>query len=256
MDLDHKSADVVETEVVIKTADGEADASFSYPKGDGPWPAVVMFTDALGLRPSSRAMGARMAAEGYAVLTPNPFYRAIKGAPFPNGFDFSDPNLRATFMEYRKALTPDAVARDATAWLGFLDAQPVVDAKVKAGVSGYCMGGSMTMQAAAALPDRIGAAASFHGGGQVTDSPDSPHLLVPKIKAISYFGVATNDDAKEPEVKDKLRAAYEAAGAPMKLEVYEGADHGWCMDDMPPYNPAQAERAWTKLLGLFKKALV
>jgi carboxymethylenebutenolidase len=189
------------------------------------------------------------------VLTPNPFYRAIKGAPFPDGFDFSNPDLRATFMEYRKALTPDAVARDAVAWLGFVDAQPVVDTKVKAGVSGYCMGGSMTMQAAAALPERIGAAASFHGGALVTDSSDSPHLLAPKIKAISYFGVARNDDEREPEVKDKLKAAYAAAGAPMKLEVYP-ADHGWCMDDMPPYDAAQAEIAWTKLLGLFKKALV
>ena len=113
MDMDAKHSDVVETEVVIKTADGEADAAFAYPKGQGPWPAVVFFTDALGLRPSSRAMVRRMAAEGYAVLTPNPFYRSLKGAPFPGGFDFNNPNIRSTFMELRKALTPDAVMRDA-----------------------------------------------------------------------------------------------------------------------------------------------
>jgi carboxymethylenebutenolidase len=155
------------------------------------------------------------------------------------------------------------VMQDATAYVAFLDAQASVKRAAKIGVVGYCMGGPMTMQAAAALPHRVGAGASFHGGGLVTDKPDSPHLLVPKIKAQYYFGIAANDDASQPEAKVKLREAFGNAGLIAKIEVYEGCLHGWCVKDMPLspegkpiYNEAQAERAWNELVTLFKRAAV
>ncbi len=153
--------------------------------------------------------------------------------------------------------------QDATAYVKFLDAQASVSKKAKMGAFGYCMGGPMTMQAAAANPGRIGAGASFHGGGLVTDKPDSPHLLVPKMKAQFYFGVAMNDDERQPEAKTKLAEAFKAAQLPAKIEVYDGCLHGWCVKDMPKtpgkpaiYNEPQAERAWGELTSLFKRAHV
>jgi len=163
----------------------------------------------------------------------------------------------------RAPLTSDAVMRDATAYVKFLDAQGSVNKKAKMGVFGYCMGGPMSMQAAAANPGRIGAGASFHGGGLVTDKPDSPHLLVPRMKAQFYFGVAMNDDERQPEAKTKLAEAFKAASLPAKIEVYDGCLHGWCVKDMPKtpgkpaiYNEPQAERAWGELTSLFKRAHV
>jgi carboxymethylenebutenolidase len=159
-------------------------------------------------------------------------------------------------------MTSEAVMQDAAAYVAFLDAQPSVNSKAKMGVVGYCMGGPMAMQAAAANPKRIGAGASFHGGGLVTDKPDSPHLLVPKIKAQFYFGIAASDDEKQPDAKTKLREAFDAAKVPVKIEVYEGTLHGWCVKDMPLqagkpiYNEPQAERAWNELIALYKRAQV
>lgn len=251
---------VVDGDVSVKTADGTCDAALVHPRS-GRWPGAIMFPDAFGLRPTMRAMAKRLAAGGYTVLVPNPFYRSTEAPGLSIDFDFSSPTDRAKLEALRAPLTSDAVMRDAAAYVAFLDAQSSVDRKRKMGVVGYCMGGPMTMQAAAASPDRIGAGASFHGGGLVTDKPDSPHLLVPKIKAQFYFGVAANDDERQPDAKVKLRQAFDAAKVPVKIEVYAGTLHGWCVPDMPLqagkpiYNQPEAERAFQELTALYKRAL-
>ena len=247
------AADVAEADVTIKTADGTTDAALYTPKGAGPFPGVLMFTDILGLRPAFRGMGRRLAAEGYVVLVPNPFYRT-KTAPVIEGpFDFAKDGAR--LQPLTAPLTPDAVTRDETAWLAYLDALPAVSRKAKLGVVGYCMGGPRVVQASALRPDRVGASMSCHGGGLVTDQPSSPHLLAPRIKAKSYFAIAANDVARQPDQKDKLLAAYAAARNPCVAEVYEGANHGWCVPDGASYNQPQAERAWAQMLKLYKAAL-
>jgi carboxymethylenebutenolidase len=251
------------TDVAIKTSSGLCDAALVHPQGRGRWPAVILFVDAFGLRPTMKEMAKRLARDGYTVLVPNPYYRSTKAPGLAPGFSFSNPDDRQKLAELRAPLTAEAVAQDAMAYLAFLDAQPTVNTRAKAGVFGYCMGGPMTLRAAAALPDRIGGGASFHGGGLVTDKPDSPHLLVPRIKAQYYFGVAANDDASDPEAKTKLRQAFDAAKLQAKIEVYEGCLHGWCVKDMPLsaegkqiYNEAQAERAWNELITLYKRSVV
>jgi carboxymethylenebutenolidase len=253
-----QAAELVETEVTVKTADGTCDAALYHPAGKGTWPAVLIWTDIFGLRPAFRDMGKRLAAQGYVVLVPNPFYRTRKAPVFEEGmkFDFNNPEDRAKLPPLTGPLTPEAVTRDATAHLAFLDAQKVTNKKVKAGVQGYCMGGPMTMRTAAALPARIGAGGSFHGGGLVTDKPDSPHLLVPQIKANYYFGIASNDDQKQPDAKDKLKAAFAAVNGKAKIEVYDGAMHGWCVPGSAVYNQPAAEKAWSELLALYKSSLV
>ncbi len=252
------AAEVVETDVEVKTPDGTCDAALYHPAGKGTWPAVLIWTDIFGLRPAFRQMGRRLAAEGYVVLVPNPFYRTRKAPVFAEGmkFDFNNPEDRAKLPPLTSPLTPEAVSRDAVAYLAFLDTQKTVNRKKKAGVQGYCMGGPFTMRAAAAMPDRIGAGGSFHGGGLVTDKPDSPHLLAPKIKASYYFGIASNDDQKQPDAKDKLREAFAAVKRPAKVEVYDGALHGWCVPGSAVYNQVAAEKAWGELLALYKSALV
>jgi carboxymethylenebutenolidase len=255
-------AEVGDTDVLVKTPSGTCDAALVHPQGSGHWPAVILFPDAFGLRPTMRAMAKRLAANGYTVLVPNPYYRSTKAPGLGPDFDFGNPADRAKLEALRAPLTSAAVMQDSTAYIAFLDAQPSVNKKAKMGVVGYCMGGPMTMQAAAANPERIGAGASFHGGGLVTDKPDSPHLLVPKIKAQYYFGIAANDDQKQPDAKTKLEEAFHAASVPAKIEVYEGTLHGWCVKDMPLqagkpiYNEPQAERAWNELIALYKRAQV
>ena len=252
--------EVVETNVDIKTPDGTCDAAFIRPK-KGSHPGVLLWPDAFGLRPVTREMAKRLAAEGYSVLVPNPFYRVSK-APFTDAskFDFGNPTDRAKLTPLMASVNaPGAAEKDAAAYVAFLDAQKEVDKKKKIGTQGYCMGGPLIMKTAAALPNRIGAAASFHGGGLVTNGPDSPHLLAPKIKAKMYFGVAKNDDEQQPDAKVKLAEALKAAGVKAEVEVY-GSQHGWCMRDMPAgngpiYNQADAEKAWAKLLALYKAAL-
>jgi carboxymethylenebutenolidase len=251
------------TDVEIKTPSGVCDASLVQPSRAGQWPGVVLFVDAFGLRPTMRDMAKRLARDGYTVLVPNPYYRSSKAPGLPPGFDFSNPKDREKFTALRAPLTADAVSTDASAYLSFLDAQLSVKKSAKMGAFGYCMGGPMSMRAAAAMPDRVGAGASFHGGGLVTDKPDSPHLLVSRLKARYYFGIAANDDAGDPEAKTKLREAFAGAGLSAKIEVYEGCLHGWCVKDMPMspdgkpiYNEAQAERAWNELVALFKQSLV
>lgn len=255
--------DVVDSDVSITTSGGVCDAALIHPKGKGPFPAVILFTDIFGLRPTMRQMAGRLSAsDGYAVLVPNPYYRTSKAPGLPMDLDFNSAADRDKIAKIRAPLTDEAVMSDTVAYVKYLDSQAVVDKKATMGVFGYCMGGPFTMQAAAANPDRIGAGASFHGGGLVTDKPDSPHLKVPKMKAQFYFAIATNDDQRQPDAKIKLREAFEAAKLPAKIEVYEGCLHGWCVNDMPLqegkpiYNEVQAERAWGDLRALFKTAHV
>lgn len=253
---------VVETNVEVKTPDGTCDAVFIHPK-TGSHPGVLIWPDAFGLRPSMREIGKRIAAEGYSVLVPNPFYRVTKAPVFESiaSFDFQNPADRAKLQPLMASVNaPGAAEKDAAAYIAFLDGQPQVDKKKKIGTQGYCMGGPLVVKTAAAVPHRVGAGASFHGGGLVTDKPDSPHLLAPKIKAHMYFGVAANDDEKQPDAKDKLKEAFAAAKVPAEIEVYPAA-HGWCVPDMPAqkgkpiYSKPDAERAWGKLVALYKSAL-
>ena len=249
-------ASVVETELVIKMADGDCDAALLHPLGAGPWPGAVIFADALGLRPAFRDMGRRLAAEGYAVMIPNPFYRTRKAPVLSGPFDFSKAEDRAKLTDLMAPLTTEVKARDGAAWVAFLDTLPQVNKKAPIGVSGYCMGGPYTMLTAAAVPDRVGAAGSFHGGNLVTDKADSPHLLAPKIKAAYYFAIASNDDQRQPDAKDKLRAAFAGAQPAPRIEVYDGCMHGWCVSDGMVYNRPEAERAFGELVGLYRKSLV
>jgi carboxymethylenebutenolidase len=251
-------ADAAQTtgaDVEIKTPDGTADAYFVHPT-KGKHPGVLIWPDIFGLRPAFKQMATRLAESGYSVLVINPFYRTKKAPTAPEHPDFNDPPTREALMKLAGSLTPDTALTDAKAFVAYLDAQPAVDKKRKMGTTGYCMGGPFTMRTAAAFPDRIGAGASFHGGGLVTDQPDSPSLLVPKIKAQYLFAIAANDDMRQPEAKDVLRDAFAKAGVPAEIEVYTGTLHGWCPPDSQVYNQAQAEKAWDRLEVLFKKALV
>jgi carboxymethylenebutenolidase len=249
---------VMEMDVDVQTPDGTCDAVFVHPTGKAPaggWPAVLIWTDIMGLRPVFRDMAKRLSAEGYAVLAPNPFYRKGR-APLPAGpVNWADPADRAKLMELRSTLTAEATARDAIACFAWLDGQSLVDPGKGAGVQGYCMGGPMAFQAAGALPDRIAAVGSFHGGGLVTAGADSPHKLIPRTRAEYLVAIAENDDQKEPQAKDALRAAFKAAGRPAEVEVYAGAQHGWCVPGSAVYNPEAAERAWSALLALYRRRL-
>jgi carboxymethylenebutenolidase len=248
------AVDVKEADVEIKTPDGVADAFFVHPSS-GAHAAVLIWPDALGLRPAFKQMGKRLAESGYAVLVPNPFYRQQKAPIVQPGASFADPETRKVVMSMMGALNAQTHVTDATAFVGWLDAQAPVDKKKKMATTGYCMGGPITMRTAAAFPKRVGAAASFHGGGLVTDKPESPHLLVPKMKAHYLIAIADNDDKQQPNAKDVLREAFAAAKLPAEIEVYEGAQHGWCPPDAAVYNEAQAEKAWNRMLALFKTAL-
>jgi carboxymethylenebutenolidase len=257
--------EIVETDVDVKTPDGTCDAAFIHPKSTAKvasYPGVLIWPDAFGLRPSMRTIAKNLAADGYSVLVPNPFYRVSK-APFTDAskFNFQNPDDMAKLRPLMESVNaPGNAEKDATAYVAFLDAQKEVNKAKKIGTQGYCMGGPLVVKTAAALPDRIGAGASFHGGGLVTDKPDSPHLLAPKIKARMYFGIASNDDSRQPDAKDKLKAAFTAALVPVEIEVYP-AQHGWCIPDMPIrdgvplYNKVEAERAWGKLVALYRATL-
>ena len=256
---------VVETNVEIRTPDGTCDAAFIHP-ATGSHPAVVIWPDAFGLRPSMRDIAKRLASEGYSVLVPNPFYRVAKAPVFDDAsnFNFGDPAQRSKLAPLMGSINAEGAAeRDAAAFIAWLDAQRQVDRTKKVGTQGYCMGGALVVRTAAAVSNRVGAGASFHGGGLVTPNPNSPHLLAPKIKARMYFGVASNDDAQQPDAKTKLKDAFDAAKVPAEVEVYPQAQHGWCVPDMPKqpsgqpiYNKPDAEHAWGKLLALYKAGLV
>jgi carboxymethylenebutenolidase len=245
---------VTETDVEITTPDGVCDAYFVHPSS-GRHAAVLVWPDILGLRPAFRQMGKRLAESGYSVLTVNPFYRQKKSPVVPEGASFADEAVRNTVFPLARALTATTNTTDAKAFVAWLDAQPSVDTSRKIGTTGYCMGGPIVMRTAAAVPDRVGAGASFHGGGLVTQNPDSPHLLVPQMKAAFLFAVAENDDTQDPEAKNVLREAFAKTSLPTpEIEVYP-AQHGWCPPDSAVYDEAQAERAWARLLALFETAL-
>jgi carboxymethylenebutenolidase len=246
---------VVEKDVNVPMESGVSDSALFYPEGKGQWPAVLVWTDILGLRPVFREMGRRLAAEGYVVLVPNPFYRNAKAPVVDGSFDFSKPEDRAKVMPMAQALTADANISDAKAYVGFLEAQPQTDKKKKMGVQGYCMGGPLTFRTAATRADRVGAAATFHGGGLVTDKPDSTHLLIPQMKAEVLCCVADNDDKRDPVAKDKLKEAFAAAHLKATVEVFDGCSHGWTVRGSQVYNEAGAERAWSELTALYKRNL-
>ena len=245
---------VVEQDVEITTPDGTADCYFVHPAA-GASAAVLVWPDILGLRPAFRAMGKRLAESGYAVLVVNPFYRNARSPVVGEGASFQDPEVRNTVMPLAQSLNAETHFTDARAFIGWLDQQDAVDTSRKVGTTGYCMGGPMIMRTAAAVPERVGAAASFHGGGLATDAENSPHRLIPEMQASFLIAIAENDDESEPQAKDILRQAFEAAGLDAEIEVYEGTLHGWCPPDSAVYHEAQAERAWSRLLALFDKAL-
>jgi carboxymethylenebutenolidase len=251
----YAQATVTEKDVQVKTPDGVSDSVLFYPSGRGSWPAVLIWPDIGGLRPVFREMGKRLASQGYVVLVANPFYRSAKASEMAATFDFSDPATRTKLTGYRQAMTDAGIDNDSVAYLAFLDAQPQTDKKKMAGVQGYCMGGPLSFRTAGAVPNRIGGVGSFHGGGLVTATPASPHLLIPKTKAGYLVAIAQNDDASRPTEKDTLKAAFAAAKRPATVEVYP-ANHGWCVKGGSVYNEAAAEKAWAELTKLYKTNLV
>lgn len=244
---------LTEQDVTIVTPDGTADAHFVHP-ARGKHPGVLVWPDIGGLRPAFRTMGRRLAGAGYSVLTVNPFYRQAQAPILAEGQSFADPATRERLMGLARSLTPEIQAADARAFVGWLDTREAVCPRRKMGTTGYCMGGAITMRTAAALPERVGAGASFHGGGLATNQPTSPHLLIPQMQASYLICIAQNDDAADPAAKDTLRTAFTAANRPAEIEVYP-AQHGWCAIDSRVYDEAQAERAWARLLALFETAL-
>lgn len=246
---------VTDAEVSIKTPDGVVDAYFVHPSS-GAHPAVLIWTDILGLRASFRAMAKRLAEAGYAVLVPNPYYRIGKAPVVPEGSTAQNEATRKIVVPMMNSLTPQFQVTDATAFVSWLDTQAAVDKRRKMGTAGYCMGGPIVMRTAATFPARIGAGASFHGARLATDAASSPHLLIPKMKAQLLVAIAENDDKNEPQAKDILKDASAKAQVPAEIEVYAGAQHGWCVLDSPVYNQAAAEKAWSRMLDLFKRTLV
>jgi carboxymethylenebutenolidase len=248
------AAEVKATEVLIKTPDGVCDANFVHPV-KGASAAVLVWPDIFGLRDSFRDMGKRLAESGYAVLTINPFYRLQKAPTSAKGASFSDPATREALLKQAGSLTPTTQVTDAKAFIAWLDSQSVVDKKRRIGTTGYCMGGPMVFRTAATVPARVGAGATFHGGGLTTNDATSPHLLIPQMKASFVIAIAANDDASNPESKNVLRKSFADAKLKAEIEVYEGAQHGWCPPDAQVYNQVQAEKAWGRLLELFKTSL-
>jgi carboxymethylenebutenolidase len=243
---------MIEKQVDIKTPDGTADSELFYPDKNGAWPAVIMYPDIGGLRPVFEHMAKRLAAEGYVVLAPNPFYR-VGRAPVYEDFKFGSEKTTKRMGELRPAITAAGTARDAVAYVRYLQSLPQVKGKI--GTVGYCMGGGMAMGTAAAAPDAVAVGVSFHGSRLASDEPDSPHLLAPKLKARMYFGFAVEDRTMPLEAVEKLEKALDQAGVRYEGETYEGAHHGWCVKDHTVYNERQAERAWATMLKLFKDAL-
>jgi carboxymethylenebutenolidase len=241
---------VTESEVTIKTPDGIADCYWVHP-ASGSAAAVLVWPDIFGLRPAFRQMGKRLAETGYSVLVVNPFYRTQKAPTAAKGAATPIPQL----MPLAQALNETTHMTDARAFIAWLDSQQPVAKNRRIGTQGYCMGGPMAFRTAAAVPDRVGAVASFHGGGLVTDMPNSPHLQAAKTKAQLLIAIAENDDKRSPNEKNVLKETFAKTNQPAEIEVYAGAAHGWCPPDSGVYNEPQAEKAWTRLLALYEKAL-
>jgi carboxymethylenebutenolidase len=244
-------SELKEEMVRITTEDGIADAFFVRP-ARGAYPGVIMWPDIAGLREVKKIMARRLAASGYAVLVVNQYYRSEPAPLFESFADFRTPEGQAKIGPLRETLTPEAIASDAKAFVAYLDSQPAVDKARKIGSNGYCMGGPFTVRTAAAAPGRVGAAASLHGAWLVTGEPNSPDKLIKDTQAAYLFAIGRNDDERAPGDKDALRKAADAAGRPAEIEVY-AADHGWCVADSPAYDPAEADRAWERMLALFEK---
>jgi carboxymethylenebutenolidase len=241
---------VTDGDVTITTPDGSCDAYFVHPSS-GTAPGVLVWPDIFGLRPAMRQMGKRLAESGYSVLVVNPFYRVKKAPTAANGAATAIQDL----MPLARALNETTQMTDAKAFVGWLDQQASVAKNRKMGTQGYCMGGPMALRTSAAVPNRVGAVASFHGGGLVTDQPNSPHLQASKTSAQFLIAIAANDDQRAPTDKDVLKKTFAEANRPAEIEVYTGAAHGWCPPDSGVYNEPQAEKAWTRLLALYSKAL-
>jgi carboxymethylenebutenolidase len=244
------AASVEEMDVIVTTPDGAADCYFVHP-ASGPAPGVLIWPDIFGLRPAFRQMGKRLAESGYAVLVVNPFYRVKKAPTAEAGAATSIQDL----MPLARGLNETTHMTDAKAFVGWLDMQKPVATNRKIGTQGYCMGGPIAFRTAAAVPDRVGAVASFHGGGLVTDAPDSPHLQAAKSKAQFLVAIAENDDKRSPNDKTAMKETFAKANLPAEIEVYSGTAHGWCPPDSKVYNEPQAEKAWSRLLVLYGKAL-
>lgn len=245
---------VSERDVEVSTPDGVSDCNFVYPSS-GAHAGVLVWPDILGLRPAFRTMGRRLAQSGYAVLTVNPFYRTMRSPVIEDGANFSDPDTRNKVIPLMRSLNAETHFTDARAFAAWMDQQDEVDTSRGLGTTGYCMGGPLVMRTVAAVPDRFAAGATFHGGGLATDNDDSPHLLIPQTRASMLHAIAANDDENNPEAKNILRSAYDAADIPAEIEVYEDTLHGWCSLDFDQYDEVPAERAWGRLLNLFETAL-
>ncbi len=241
---------VADSDVTITTPDGTADAYFVHP-ASGTAPGVLVWPDIFGLRPAMRQMAKRLAESGYSVLVVNPFYRTKKAPTADKGAATPIADL----MPLARSLSETTQMTDAKAFIGWLDKQPSVAKNRKVGTQGYCMGGPIALRTSAAVPDRVGAVASFHGGGLVTDQPNSPHLQAAKTSAQFLIAIAANDDQRAPNEKDVLKETFAKANRPAEIEVYTGAAHGWCPPDSGVYNEPQAEKAWSRLLVLYGKAL-
>lgn len=239
--------------VTVPTAHGTMDGYFVHP-ATGAHPAVILWPDIAGLRDAYRTMATRLALAGYAVLVINQYYRTSPAPVLASFAEWRSEAGRARLQPMIAALSADGIASDGAAFVGWLDAQPAVDRTRKIASIGYCMGGPFTFRTAAATPARIGAIASFHGGGLVTDAPDSPHRLMAGFEAAMLVAIARNDDDRSPDDKVALRAAADASGRWAEIEVYP-AQHGWCTIDSPVYDESAAERAWGRMLALFSTHL-
>lgn len=244
------AAPVTESDVNVTTPDGVADAYFVHP-ASGTAAGVLIWPDIFGLRPAFRQMGKRLAESGYSVLVVNPFYR-VKKAPTA---DAGAATPIQQVMPLAQGLNETTHMTDAKAFVAWLDMQSSVAKNRKIGTQGYCMGGPIAFRTAAAVPDRVGAVASFHGGGLVTDAPNSPHLQAAKSKAQFLVAIAENDDQRSPTQKSALKDTFAKANLPAEIEVYAGTSHGWCPPDSHVYSEPQAEKAWSRLLALYGKAL-
>lgn len=243
------AVDVNESEVNIQTPDGVCDAYFAAPVS-GAHAAVLVWPDIFGLRVAFRQMGKRLAESGYSVLVVNPFYRTQKAPTAQYGASTPIPDV----LPLARSLNATTQVTDARAFISWLDARSEVDTSKQIGTIGYCMGGPFVLRTAATVPDRVGAGCTFHGGGLNTDAPDSPHLLIPRMKAEFLIAIAESDDMRDPESKNVLRNAFAQANVPAEIEVYPAA-HGWCPPDTLVYDYDQSERAWSRMLALFERTL-
>jgi carboxymethylenebutenolidase len=248
------SVDVTGTDLDVKTPDGIADAYFAHPTV-GKYPAILMWPDNRSLSPTFRLMGRRLAQSGYSVLIPNPYYRSRRAPVIPVGTSGGAPAAREVLVPLMNALTTDTGLIDAKAFLGFLENQPSVDNRKRVGTCGYSMIARQAMRTAAAAPERVNAVALFHGDGLLTDEPDSPHLLLPRMRASFFIAITDAVDKRDPGATATLRELFDTAKLTAEIEVFPGTSMGWCMQDSTYYNEIQAERAWGRMLALFAGSL-